>query len=391
MQPRQESQTFGEFRTDLVYRRLYRGTEVVRLTATPFDVLVFLLENRGALVTRNQLRARIWDGCSITDGAIEQAINKIRKALGEKAESPCFLHTIWGKGYLFALDAAAGIDSPEPEPLEANESPVLPAPTDLVSIPQQGPFAAGALPPFRDIRIPVLHAVLASVFYAALYAVALLVEAAYGFDKFGATANTLTRTIFPATFLTTLAALWLHGIFVNKGRRGGFTVSLLVLIAAAGATYAAVCAVLPPVPVTLLSFQGFTARAAYLKDVIYFLVFAACFLLLPYHFVCRVKHEMRQGRIVVARALLLNEKSPLTPSLVRPKPGLLLALLLGALIWSLLSVARIIEHLQPSRFLDLYINLLQVQRLLFFVLGFQCLAWYYLEVRKLERTLAFQN
>jgi hypothetical protein len=224
-----------------------------------------------------------------------------------------------------------------------------------------------------------------------LYTLALLLEAAYGFDRFGAAASAVARVVFPSIFLTTLSALLLHGILVHKGRRGGFMVSLLVLLGAAFAMYRAVCRVLPPVPVTILSFQGFTARGAYLKDVIYFLVFGASFLLLPYDFICRVRREIFSGRIELARIMLLDHRSPQSLSVIRPKPGLLLALLLGALCWSLLSIARIVEHLKPSPFLDLYINLLQIQRFVFVILGFQCLAWYYLEIRNLERVLVFEK
>lgn len=70
---------FGPFELDLDRRELRREGARVRLTAKPFDTLAFLVENRRRIVSRDQLRATIWDGLNVSDPAVEHAVNKVRR------------------------------------------------------------------------------------------------------------------------------------------------------------------------------------------------------------------------------------------------------------------------------------------------------------------------
>src|ERR1035437_4136003 len=83
---------FAPFVLDFDHRELRRNGERVRLTAKPFDTLALLIENRGQVVTRDQLRATVWEGVSVSDPAIEHAVNKIRRALGDDKANPEFIH-----------------------------------------------------------------------------------------------------------------------------------------------------------------------------------------------------------------------------------------------------------------------------------------------------------
>ncbi len=82
---------------------LRRAGLTVRLERIPFELLRLLIEQRGQLVTRQEILDRIWgkDVFLDADNAINTAIRKIRQALKDNPESPRFIHTIPGKGYRF--------------------------------------------------------------------------------------------------------------------------------------------------------------------------------------------------------------------------------------------------------------------------------------------------
>jgi TolB-like protein/DNA-binding winged helix-turn-helix (wHTH) protein/Tfp pilus assembly protein PilF len=94
---------FGVYEANLRSRILYRGDEVVRLQEKPFQVLAALLENAGNLVTREQIRARVWpDEESLDfDANLNTALNKLRRALGDVRDQPVFIRTIPRSGYRF--------------------------------------------------------------------------------------------------------------------------------------------------------------------------------------------------------------------------------------------------------------------------------------------------
>jgi DNA-binding winged helix-turn-helix (wHTH) protein len=141
---------FATFVIDLDRRDLRCNGERVRLTAKPFDTLALLIENRGQVVTRDQLRAIVWEGVNVSDPAIEHAVNKVRKALGDDTANPQFIHTLWGKGYIFAADV--GVQPPlvvPPQPQEETKAGGGGDPKDLgtqgaITMVEDGPDCNGA-------------------------------------------------------------------------------------------------------------------------------------------------------------------------------------------------------------------------------------------------------
>src|SRR5207248_2555083 len=74
----------------------------IRLQEQPFQVLTMLLERPGELVTREELREKIWGRTVVDfDHGLNKAINKIRDALGDSAENPRFVETVARRGYRF--------------------------------------------------------------------------------------------------------------------------------------------------------------------------------------------------------------------------------------------------------------------------------------------------
>jgi hypothetical protein len=75
------------------------------LQEQPFQLLAMLLEKPGVLVTREELRARLWPQTVVDfDHGLNKAISKIRDILGDSAENPRFIQTVARRGYRFLAD-----------------------------------------------------------------------------------------------------------------------------------------------------------------------------------------------------------------------------------------------------------------------------------------------
>jgi TolB-like protein/DNA-binding winged helix-turn-helix (wHTH) protein/lipoprotein NlpI len=94
---------FGVFEADLQARELRKQGMQIKLQEQPFQVLAFLLEHSGEIVTREQLRQRLWPADTFVDvdNSVNAAINRLREALGDSAESPRFVETLPRRGYRF--------------------------------------------------------------------------------------------------------------------------------------------------------------------------------------------------------------------------------------------------------------------------------------------------
>jgi len=110
---------FGVFEVDLRAGQLRKHGLQVRLQEQPFQVLVMLLEHPGEIITREELQKRLWPADTFVDfdHGLNKAINKIRDALGDSAESPRFVETVARRGYRFLAEVRVA-DAP---PLRAPE------------------------------------------------------------------------------------------------------------------------------------------------------------------------------------------------------------------------------------------------------------------------------
>ena len=125
---------FGVFELDLRAGELRKHGLRVRLQEQPFQVLVMLLEQPGEVVTREELQKKLWSADTFVDfdHGLNKAINKIREALSDSAESPRFVETVARRGYRFLAEVkvsdTAPVRSPElaTEPRTTAEAPNLP-------------------------------------------------------------------------------------------------------------------------------------------------------------------------------------------------------------------------------------------------------------------------
>lgn len=94
---------FGVFEADLQSEELFKKGVKVKLQEQPFRILALLLTHAGEVVTREELRQRLWPTDTFVDfdHSVNTGIKKIREALGDSAESPLFIETLPRHGYRF--------------------------------------------------------------------------------------------------------------------------------------------------------------------------------------------------------------------------------------------------------------------------------------------------
>src|SRR5271163_2478818 len=98
---------FDNFEVDLRSGELLQAGSRIRIQDQPFKVLLLLLENAQQVVTREELKARIWPKESFGDfdHAVNVAVAKLRTALGDSAQDPKYVETIPRRGYRFQVPA----------------------------------------------------------------------------------------------------------------------------------------------------------------------------------------------------------------------------------------------------------------------------------------------
>ena len=110
---------FGPFEVDVHGGELRRRGHRIRIQPQPMKVLAVLLERPGELVSRDELRKRLWPGELHVDFelGLNRSINKLRRALLDDANSPLYIETIPTRGYRFPAPVIAepGQDEFEPE------------------------------------------------------------------------------------------------------------------------------------------------------------------------------------------------------------------------------------------------------------------------------------
>jgi TolB-like protein/DNA-binding winged helix-turn-helix (wHTH) protein/Tfp pilus assembly protein PilF len=113
---------FGIFEVDLPARELHKRGLKVKLQEQPFQVLAALLEHAGEVVSRDELRQRIWPADTFVDfdNGLNGAINRLREALGDSADSPRFVETVPRRGYRFIASLEHAAPEVAPSALPSN-------------------------------------------------------------------------------------------------------------------------------------------------------------------------------------------------------------------------------------------------------------------------------
>jgi cholera toxin transcriptional activator len=138
---------FGVFELDLSAGELRKSGLKLKLQGQPIQVLTLLLERAGEVVTREELRQKLWPSDTFVDfdHSLNTAINKVREALGDSASSPRYVETLARRGYRFiapvqnSLPNDRSVASAEPAPAAGSETDQAALHPELeVPIPRRG-------------------------------------------------------------------------------------------------------------------------------------------------------------------------------------------------------------------------------------------------------------
>jgi DNA-binding winged helix-turn-helix (wHTH) protein len=146
---------FGVFEVDLTAGELRKNGARIRLQEQPFQVLAALLQSAGQVVTRDELREKIWPADTFVDfdHSLNTAVNKIRESLGDSASSPRFVETLARRGYRF-IAPVDGVAAPESAAGEYKDTRAgAPAPHRLHD-PTTSSAAEVALHPELHVPVP---------------------------------------------------------------------------------------------------------------------------------------------------------------------------------------------------------------------------------------------
>jgi len=170
---------FGVFELDLAAGELRKNGAKLRLQEQPFQVLALLLEHAGEVVTREELRQKLWPADTFVDfdHSLNTAINKLRETLGDSASGPRYIETLARRGYRFIApvqNSTAATRSMEIGHV-GTAAPGCPPSAARLQLPQHSP---SALHP--DLEVPIPHRgltrglfALAQLMYLIFYVVAL--------------------------------------------------------------------------------------------------------------------------------------------------------------------------------------------------------------------------
>ena len=101
--PERKIYRFGVFEADTITGELRKSGVRMRLQEQPFRVLTILIERRGEVVGREELRQKLWPADTFVDfdHSLNTIVNKLREVLGDSAANPRFIETLAKRGYRF--------------------------------------------------------------------------------------------------------------------------------------------------------------------------------------------------------------------------------------------------------------------------------------------------
>jgi TolB-like protein len=105
----------GDYQLDPLCRELRCGQTLRRLEPQVFDTLLFLVENRARVVSKDDLVAAVWNGRFVSDATVESRIKAARRAVGDDGRSQKIIRTIPRRGFRFVADVE-GVDGPTGKP-----------------------------------------------------------------------------------------------------------------------------------------------------------------------------------------------------------------------------------------------------------------------------------
>src|SRR5580693_2077729 len=116
---------FGAYETDLHTGELWKHGTRVKLVGQPFEILAALVRRPGQLVTREEIRTRLWPGDTFVDfnHGLNAAVNKLRDVLCDSADTPKYIETLPRRGYRFVAPVESVTPPSTGEVIGSEEKP----------------------------------------------------------------------------------------------------------------------------------------------------------------------------------------------------------------------------------------------------------------------------
>jgi len=228
---------FGIFEADLSAGELRKGGSRIRLQEQPFQILAMLLERPGQVITREELRAKLWPSDTFVDfeHGVNSGVARLREALGDSADSPRYIETLPRRGYRLIV-AVEGLEQTSAPPVSANgenggtparptQAPPQPAPqatapsviTDAAPYARAAASAAASPRRFRWGRSAALALVAAAVVGVGSYFYLRPAHALTEMDSIvlADIANSTADAVFDNTLRQALAVKLIDSPFLN--------------------------------------------------------------------------------------------------------------------------------------------------------------------------------
>jgi DNA-binding winged helix-turn-helix (wHTH) protein len=399
---------FEGFLLDPTKRLLLHHGQPTSLRPTAFNLLLSLVEQHGKTVSKEQLLESVWGSGSGYDRRLHVTLHEVRRKLGDSAKKSRFIARDTN-GYRFVANVRKLVSANDPASDVKGHLNRIDEDSDQQNF---DPIACEQIPVVRDPEIPLesdlggshddlkndrrpkasaegqykisqylIHVLVSSSLYAALYGVAIILEVSYEFTRFGRSALKFAFAAFLWIMLTSSAALIIDSKLTDRGKRAAQMWSIAALLISALLLVVGASRFLPITPISKLSFQSYSAQAAYLKDTVYFLVLAVFFISFPFHNVVRLGHEINKGR---AAEILQTFSERLSGRNAYVRVWALTAFLIMLALASLAMTAHLLDNLKTGPHMNLFTQLVYLRGILYFGLGIECLLWYYHELQKLE-------
>src|SRR5687767_8681305 len=116
---------FGRYKIDVSRRLVIDGEgKILPLTSKVFDLLLFLVQNSGRTVSKDEIMATVWADTVVEESNLTQNISILRRALGDARGGNTFIATVSGRGYKFVADVVAESHTPA-QPSASDAEPVV--------------------------------------------------------------------------------------------------------------------------------------------------------------------------------------------------------------------------------------------------------------------------
>ena len=139
---------FGGYALDADRRELTRGSEAIAVGPQVFDLLVYLVQNRERVVSKDDLLDVVWGGRIVSESTLTSHINAVRKAIGDSGEQQRLIRTIARKGFRFVGEVREAQSSDGFSSLKTGLDKLREAPAGMVALPDKPSIA---VLPFQNL------------------------------------------------------------------------------------------------------------------------------------------------------------------------------------------------------------------------------------------------